>query len=155
MSSSGVKRYRDTTPAPWRLSTTVFVSSENTFPAVSVPSRTMSSSLAMRPLRRFRCIGRWAHALPAGEFDHRYRQRSPKLPWPPDFYQALLFHGLLIPSISMREAANGRRRYVGTKLSPERVAGSTEGNEPVGLSTEQGPAGRMTTVIGSWLGLPE
>ena len=38
---------------------------------------------------------------------------------------------------------------------PGRVPGSTDENEPVGLSTEESAEGRMATVIGSWFWLPE
>jgi hypothetical protein len=42
-----------------------------------------------------------------------------------------------------------RNRYVGTKKSLARVAGSTEKNEPLGLSTGKRVERRIATVIGS------
>ena len=48
------------TPAPWRLSVTVCVSSAKTRPEVSVPISRIRISLAMRPLRRTNPI-RWTH----------------------------------------------------------------------------------------------
>jgi hypothetical protein len=36
-----------------------------------------------------------------------------------------------------------------------KAAGSTEKNEPVGLSTRERVERRIVTVIGSWLRLPE
>ena len=48
-----------------------------------------------------------------------------------------------------------RNRYVGTKRSLAGTPGSTEKNEPVGLSTHTVVESRIATVIGSWLRLPE
>jgi len=48
---------RDTIPAPWRLSTTVLVSSEKTLPVLSVPSKTMGTCFLIRALRRTSVMG--------------------------------------------------------------------------------------------------
>ena len=51
--------------------------------------------------------------------------------------------------------AKNLRKYIGTKKSLGGVAGSTEKNEPVGLSTEGVVKRRIAGVVGSWWLLPE
>jgi hypothetical protein len=73
------------------------------------------------------------------------------------FLRLLLFLRLLIFAAlhvweKQRMAWN---RYVGTKKSLAGTPGSTEKNEPVGLSTRERVERRIVTVIGSWLRLPE
>lgn len=77
----------------------------------------MGGFFAMRPLRRFRCIGLGVHAL-----------QKQRMAWD---------------------------RYVGTKRSLAGTPGSTEKNEPVGLSTHKMVESRIVTAVGSWLQLPE
>jgi hypothetical protein len=55
--SSGARLCLESTPAPWRLSTTVLVFSQNKCPCVSVPRSTMPIPFLMRPLRRTPFIG--------------------------------------------------------------------------------------------------
>jgi hypothetical protein len=73
------------------------------------------------------------------------------------FLRLLLFLRLLIfAALYVREKQRmARNRYVGTKKSLARTAGSTGKIEPVGLSTHKVVESRIVTVIGSWLRLPE
>lgn len=58
------------------------------------------------------------------------------------------------PALISNARAKNLRKYIGTKWSPVEVAGSTEKNEPVGLSTETAVERTIASVVGSWLRLP-
>jgi len=57
--------------------------------------------------------------------------------------------------LDLMGGAKNLRKYIGTKMSRIRAAGSTEKNEPAGLSTREVAGSRIAIVIGSWLRLPE